>query len=119
MQLIGPGITSLYFSISSSAGLKGTGRLRQIQNQQIHCNNTDATREQLLQKHLEPESAPQYIVNYINRKLYNDDESEYKYNILFSIAEATGTGYSLDVLMGRNTFATVTGHTTQQAQKDG
>ena len=47
-------------------------------------------------------------------ELYNDDESEYKYNILFPITEATGTGYSLDVLMGRYTFATVTGHATQQ-----
>ena len=50
-------------------------------------------------------------------ELYNDDDSAYKYNILSFIAEATGTGYSLDVLMGRNTFATVIGHVTLQIKE--
>ena len=96
--------------------MTGTRRLRQIQKQQIHCNNTDATREQLYRS-IWNLKVPTYIVKYIIRKLYNDDESEYKYNILFSIAEAAETGYSLDVLMGRNTFATVTGLASQQIKE--
>ena len=95
-------------------GLKGTRRLRQIQKQQIHCNNTDATREQLYRS-IWNLKVPTYIVN-TSSGFVHDDESEHMYNNLFSIAEAT-TWCSLDVLMERNTFATVTGLASQQIKE--
>ena len=52
-----------------------------------------------------------------DRKLYNDYVSEDRYNILYTIAEATGTVYSLDVFDGKKHIATVTEHAKQQIKE--
>ena len=112
---MGPGSSSLYFQFRAPQVLTGTRRLRQIQKQQIHCNNTDATREQLYRS-IWNLKVPIYFVKYIIRNCTTTTNRNTSTKF-FSIAEAAQTGYSLDVLMGRNTFATVTGLASQQIKE--